>query len=66
MFIAKFAKVATVVAVVLVAGSVPTLAHDKKPAVTTRVAPVPALGTGLPGLIVLAAGLAAAARRRRG
>jgi hypothetical protein len=32
---------------------------------TGSVAPLPALGTGLPGLIVLAGGLVAFARRRR-
>jgi hypothetical protein len=32
---------------------------------TGLVAPLPALGTGLPGLIVLAGGLVAFARRRR-
>ena len=35
------------------------------PVATGRVAPLPALGAGIPGLIVLAGGLVALARRRR-
>jgi hypothetical protein len=65
MSVTRLAKVMTVLTVLMSVGAVPSFAHDKKP-VTTRVAPLPALGTGLPGLIVLVGGLVGLARRRRG
>jgi hypothetical protein len=63
MSISRYAKVATILAVLMSAASVPSFAHDR--VTTTKVAPLPALGTGLPGLIVLLGGLATFARRRR-
>jgi hypothetical protein len=78
MTIAKIAKIATVVTILL-SSAPPVFADDGNCGVgvgsgnakcgrtaTGSVAPLPALGTGLPGLIVLAGGLFALARRRRG
>jgi hypothetical protein len=62
MFITRFAKVATVLTVLMSVSAVPAFAEKRE---GVRVAPLPALGTGLPGLIVLAGGLVAFARRRR-
>ena len=78
MALTRFAKIATVVTIVMSAATVPVFADGNcgvgvgaGNAICSRtavgsVAPLPALGTGLPGLIVLAGGLVAFARRRRG
>jgi hypothetical protein len=68
MSISRSAQVATLLTVMLSTTTMPALADrdEVKKAVTTRVAPIPALGTGLPGLIVLIGGLVAVVRRRRG
>jgi hypothetical protein len=65
MSIVRLAKIVTVITVLTAAGTLPAFADrdEKKPVV--RAAPMPGLGTGLPGLIVLAGGLIAFARRRR-
>jgi hypothetical protein len=65
MSVSRFAQYAAVVIVALSATAAPSFAHDDKKVTTLKVAPLPALGTGLPGLIVLAGGLAAIVRRRR-
>jgi hypothetical protein len=61
----RLAQYAAIVMVALSATAAPSFAHNDKKATTLKVAPLPALGTGLPGLIVLAGGLAAFVRRRR-
>ena len=79
MNITRLVKIASVVTVsaFISAAAMPALAGNcgngvgdgaalcKSGTTTAKVAPLPALGTGLPGLIVLAGGLVAFARRRR-
>jgi hypothetical protein len=66
MFTNRFAMLATAVAVLISAGTMPAFAESETRTVTARVAPLPALGAGLPGLVVLLGGLFVVARRRRG
>jgi hypothetical protein len=76
MTVTRFIKVAALLAVLGSAGAMPTFAdgncgvgvgagNAKCNTSVGSVAPLPALGTGLPGLLVLVAGLAVFARRRR-
>jgi hypothetical protein len=75
MYVNRLVKIASVVTVAafVSAAALPAFAGNcgngrgdgNAKCATGSVAPLPALGTGLPGLIVLAGGLLAIARRRR-
>ena len=76
MTIARIAKVTAVIAVFASAAAMPAIAdgncgvgggagNAKSSRIVGSVAPMPALGTGVPGLLVLVGGLAILARRRR-